>query len=72
MNFIFLREVEVPSEHKLITIESACAYMSISKRTLKKSILNGDTPAPITLKNKHIGWSYRVFQRWMTTIAINH
>ncbi|WP_206512332.1 hypothetical protein [Colwellia sp. Arc7-635] len=72
MKFIFLRDVEIPSENQLVTIESACTHLSISKRMLVKSIHNGATPAPITLKGKSIGWPSTVFRRWESRLNIEH
>jgi len=72
MKFIFLRDVEVPPEYQLITIESACTYLSISKRMLIKSIKNHATPAPITLNGKSIGWSSTQFQLWVDRMKVEH
>jgi len=72
MKFIFLRDVEVPSENQLVTIESACTHLSISKRMLIKSIKNDVTPTPITLKGKNIGWPSSVFRLWVNRINIEH
>jgi predicted DNA-binding transcriptional regulator AlpA len=72
MKFIFLRDVEIPTENQLVTIETACTHWSISKRILIKSIKNGVTPAPITLKGKYIGWPSSVFRRCNNKINAEH
>lgn len=52
----------------LMTAEQVAALLQVDRRTLRRMVLLGEVPAPITIGARTIRWRRRTLERWLVGI----
>lgn len=63
-----IRPVPEPSDDGLLTAREVCDLLRVDRRTLRRLVLTGDVPRPITIGPRTLRWRRAAVTAWLAKL----